>query len=151
MRGTRRLAGQPPSTGLPITPPIVPIGPIGPIVPIGPAPASPGSTPSPIVPPVAPGEMRVAVTRMRRLALCFGCLGDRLADSCEPFRDTGLARRRRLQSGRMICATARHRCTEQERHPSHSSRDDRGQDPTVFLPQRQQISLHDYPSSPMLL
>src|SRR5207249_8322582 len=26
MQGTRRLAGQPPATGLPITPPIVPIG-----------------------------------------------------------------------------------------------------------------------------
>src|SRR6266436_5587598 len=143
MRGTRQLAGQPPSIGLPITPPVIPIVPIAPIVPIGPSPA--GSPPPPIVPPVAPGEMQVALTRMRRLAFCFGYLGDGLANRREPFGNPGPARRRRLQSGRMIGGGARRHCAEKERDTSRSGGNDPGQDPTVFLPQRHEIPLHRRP------
>jgi hypothetical protein len=144
MRGTRRLAGQSPSTGLPITPPVIPIVPIVPIVPVGPTPPSP-RTPAPIVPPISPGEMEIAVTRMRRLAFCFSDLGEGLANGREPFGDPRPARRRRLHAGGMICGRARRHCAEKERDTSRSGGNNPGQDPTVFLPQRHEIPLHRRP------
>src|SRR5438132_6829856 len=145
MRGTRRLAGQTPSTGLPITPPVIPIVPVAPIVPIGPTPPSP-RTPAPIVPPVSPSEVEITVARMRRLALCLGEIGDRLADGGEAVGDPGWARRRGLQSARMIGRGARRHCTEQERDAGRSGGNDPGQDPMIFLPQRHQIPLHRSPA-----
>jgi hypothetical protein len=89
--------------------------------------------------------MEIAVTRMRRLALCFGYRGDGLANGRESFGNPGPARRRRLQSGEMIGGGARRHCAEKERDTSRSGGNDPGQDPTVFLPQRHEIPLHRRP------
>src|ERR1700730_11823910 len=145
MRGTRRLAGQPRSTGLPITPPIVPVIPVAPIVPIWPTPPAP-RTPAPIVPPISPGEVQITVTRMRRLALCFRYLGNRLANGREAFGNPGPACRRGLLPGAVIGSRAQRHSTEKERDSSRSSGNDSGQGPTIFLPQRHQIPLRRLPA-----
>jgi hypothetical protein len=42
-------------------------------------------SPSSIIPPVSPSNAEITVTRIRRLAQCFGCLGDRPANGREAF------------------------------------------------------------------
>src|SRR5215469_2031355 len=130
MRGTKRLAGKPPSTNLPITPPVLPIVPVAPIVPIGPTPPSP-RTPSPIVPPVSPGEMEITVARMRPPILRLGKIGDRLADGGEALGDPSWGLCGGLPPGWMMGGGARRRCTQQERDASPGGNDP-GQDPTIF-------------------
>src|SRR6516225_4358255 len=57
--GTRRLAVRSRAGQSPITPPIIPRAEIAPIVPVGPTP-TPG-TRAPVAPPIAPGELELAV------------------------------------------------------------------------------------------
>src|SRR6516165_6666917 len=77
-----------PGARLPVTPPVAPRVPIAPIVPVRPSPAA--GTPCPVAPPIAPGEAKVAATRIHRLVRPLGNVGDRLTNGGEPFGDTRL-------------------------------------------------------------
>src|SRR6516162_11617083 len=109
--GTRRLAVRSRAGQSPITPPIIPRAKIAPIVPVGPTPA-PG-TRAPVAPPIAPGEVELAVLRSRRPAIAFSNVGDRLANGSEPFANTGPVRRQRFATRRKPGSGARHRRAEQ--------------------------------------
>src|ERR1700680_5140626 len=98
IRGTRRFAGCPRLTSLPITPPIVPIVPVAPIVPVGPTPPTPRATPAlaPVVPPVSPSEVQIAVGRFGLLARGVGYRRHRRTDSGQSLRDRIPIRSQRL-------------------------------------------------------
>src|SRR5437016_4454594 len=128
MQGTRRLAGQPPATGLPITPPIVPIGL---------APPSPGS-------PHLQLFHRPPQARRRSLLLGFVAspcasagLGDRPANGREAFGNQARPAAEGRLSGGIIGSRAQRQCTEQKRDSSRSGGNNPEQDPTVLLPQQQ--------------
>src|SRR5271156_2842435 len=88
--GTRRLAGCPRQTDLPITPKVVPIVPVMPVVPIGPAIAIAIATPRTVAPasspPISPGKPALRVVRLGGHAVGFSHGGDGFADGGQPFR-----------------------------------------------------------------
>jgi len=94
-------------------------------------------SPSSIIPPVSPSKAEITVTRIRRLALCFGCLGDRPANGREAFGNQARPAAEGRLSGGIIGSRAQRQCTEQKRDSSRSGGNNPEQDPTVLLPQQQ--------------
>src|SRR6516164_270984 len=132
--GTRRLAVRSRAGQSPVTPPIIPRAEIAPIVPVGPTPA-PG-TRAPVAPPIAPGELELAVFRSRRLAIAFSNVGDGLANGGKPFADTRPVCGQGLGACRIPGSSTRHRRAEQQCDARRPGRCDPGKDPKVFVSQR---------------